>query len=77
MGGGSGNTARDTLMLTGKCQKNQCLLGYGQPGWLGLEADVLLRSTHRRKLQREARAEDGASNLFCAEEKRPVAWGHC
>lgn len=61
MGGGSGNTARDMLVLTGKCQKNQCLLGYGQPCWLGLEADALLQSAHRRKLKREGRAEDGAS----------------
>lgn len=27
VGGGSGNTDRDILLLTGKCQKNQCLLG--------------------------------------------------
>lgn len=53
VGGGSGNTARDTLMLTGKCQKNQCLLGYRQPGWLRLEADTLLPSTHRRKAKEE------------------------
>jgi len=31
-------------MLTGKCQKNKCLLGYGQPGWLGLEAVALLHT---------------------------------